>query len=440
MTVQDMIVVEGVGKLFRRSSDRPHTMSEQLVRGWRRRQPPEEFWALRDVSFRVGRGQAFGVIGNNGAGKSTLLRLVAGIGRATEGRLQTRGRIRALLDLGSSFHHELTGRENVFVAGVVAGLTRREVRERFPAIVAFAELERFIESPVRKFSTGMLMRLAFSVAVHTDPEILLVDEVLAVGDVGFQYKCLDRIEQFKQNGCTVLLVSHDMSTMQRLCDDMLWLRGGRVEAHGTPKQVIERYLGESMAETRRRTVTDRPAAHASSGHELRMNENRFGSLEIEISAVRVLDADGEPVGEVEPGSPVNIDIEYKTSQPISCPHFGVSISRADEFVCYEVTTAADGHVLPELNGSGRIGLLIERLDLAAGDYFVNVSVYEREWSYSYDVHWHVYPLRVRASTVSRGLLSVPHRWRFELNGGSGAPEPGTSPLRHERSAPPGTWI
>jgi lipopolysaccharide transport system ATP-binding protein len=412
--VQDAIVVEGVGKLFRRHVNRPRTLSELVVRGWRGWRPPERFWALRDVSFGVGR--AVGVIGTNGAGKSTLLRLVGGIGRPTEGRLATSGRIRALLDLGSSFHHDLTGRENVFVAGVVAGLTRREVRERFASIVEFAELETFIDNPVRTFSSGMVMRLAFSVAVHTDPEVLLVDEVLAVGDVGFQYKSLQRIAEFKQNGCAILLVSHDMTTMERLCDDILWLRGGRVEAYGKPKEVIERYVGESMAETRRRMAQDRPMAKASSGHDLRLKEHRFGSLELEITAVRILDGRGEPVDEIEPGEALSVDIEYHSSRPLSCPHFGVTICRADGFVCYDVTTATDGHVLPDLEGEGRIGLAIERLDLGAGDYFVDVAAYEREWAYAYDSHWRVYPLRIRASHRSKGVLAIPHRWRFEVNG------------------------
>ena len=414
--MQDAIVLKGVGKLFRRPADRPRRWSEHLLHGWRRRQPSDSFWALRDVTFRVGRGSALGVIGKNGAGKSTLLRLVGGIGRVTEGCLMTHGRVRALLDLGSSFHHDLTGRENVIIAGVVAGLTRRQVLDRFDDIVAFAELETFIDQPVRTYSSGMLMRLAFAVAVHTNPEILLVDELLAVGDVGFQYKCLDRITQFKQRGCAILLVSHDMRTMETFCDDMVWLKGGRIEAFGQPKEIIGRYVDESIAETRRRMASGHPETRASSGRELRMNENRFGSLELEITGVRILDSRGETVEEIEPGASVVIEVEYDSPQPISCPHFGVTISRPDEFVCFEVTTAADGHVLPDLVGRGRVGLALERLDLSAGEYFINVSAYEREWSYTYDSHWHVYPLRVRASTSSKGLLWMPHRWRFEVNG------------------------
>jgi lipopolysaccharide transport system ATP-binding protein len=413
--VDDAIVVDGVGKLFRRDRDRPRGIAEYVVHGWRPRRSSEAFWALRDVSVRVRRGQIVGVIGQNGAGKSTLLRLVSGIGRPTEGHIATSGRIRALLELGSSFHHELTGRENVSLAGVVAGLTRREVRKRFDSIVKFAELEAFIDRPVRTFSSGMLMRLAFSVAVHTDPEILLVDEVLAVGDVGFQYKCVDRIGEFKRNGCAILIVSHDTGTMEPLCDDMLWLRDGRVEAYGRPKDVIERYVGEAMAETRRRMAHDQPVARTPGGRELRMNDNRFGTLELALTTVRLLDDAGGAIEEIEPGDPLIVEMDYRCSRPIASPHFGLTISRPDGFSCYDITTAADGHVLPTLDGVGRIGIRLDRLDLVAGDYFVNVAAHEREWSYAYDSHWHVYPVRIRAGRKDRGVLRVPHSWRFELN-------------------------
>jgi homopolymeric O-antigen transport system ATP-binding protein len=408
---QDAIVVEGVGKEFRgyRGSRR---WSELLVRGWRAQPPPQPFWALRGVSFRLERGRTLGVIGRNGAGKSTLLRLVGGISHPSEGRLAKHGRVRALLDLGAHFHPDLTGRENVFVAGVVAGLTRREVRERLASIVRFAEIEPFIDHPVRTLSSGMLMRLAFAVAVHTDPEILLVDEVLAVGDLGFQSKCLERIAEFKRHGCAILIVSHDTDAMKRLCDEVLWLKEGRTEAHGDPKEVVERYVNELTAETRRRTAADRASSRASSGRDLRVNENRFGSLELEITAVRIRGARGEIVEEIEPGEAVTVEIDYHASQPIASPHFGVSISREDGFVCYDVTTGGDGHALPEVAGPGSIVLEMDRCDLAAGAYYVDVAAYERAWAYAYDSHWHVYPLDVRGS-VGKGAISAPHRWRLE---------------------------
>jgi len=229
------VVVQGLGKQFRRyHRDRPVTLKEAVVRGLRQMKPVEQFWALREVSCSVAAGRTLGMIGNNGAGKSTLLRLIGGVGRPDEGSVQVHGRIGALLDLGLGFHPDLTGRENVFVSGVIAGLTRHEVAQRFDSIVAFAELQQSIDSPLRTYSSGMQMRLAFAVAIHTEPEILLIDEVLAVGDLAFQRKCLQRIARFKAEGCTILLVSHDATLIQQLCDEVLWLRGGRLVAHGDP--------------------------------------------------------------------------------------------------------------------------------------------------------------------------------------------------------------
>ncbi|HZD11294.1 MAG TPA: ABC transporter ATP-binding protein, partial [Candidatus Binatia bacterium] len=229
----DAIVAKGVSKQFRRyHPERPMTFIETFVRGLHRLRPTEHFWALRDVSFTVQRGEMVGVIGVNGAGKSTLLRLIGGVGQPDKGQVQTRGRIGALLDLGAGFHPDLSGRENVLVSGVISGLTRQEVLDRFDAIVDFAELAAFIDSPLRTYSTGMQMRLAFAVAVHIEPEILLIDEVLAVGDIAFQNKCLDRIAQFKRKGSTVLLVSHEASLVKKLCDRAIWLREGRIVAQG----------------------------------------------------------------------------------------------------------------------------------------------------------------------------------------------------------------
>ncbi|MEP6773975.1 MAG: ABC transporter ATP-binding protein, partial [Chloroflexota bacterium] len=235
-----VITVRGLGKEFRRyHSNRPITLQEAVVRaGVRRLASVEKFWAVRGVSFEAHQGQMIGMIGRNGAGKSTLLRLIGGVGSPDEGSVNVTGRIGALLDLGVGFHPDLTGRENVFVGGVIAGLTRREVAQRLEAIVDFAELEEAIDSPLRTYSSGMTLRLAFSVAVHTDPDIRLIDEVLAVGDVSFQQKCLQKIDNFKSQGGTVLLVSHDIDLVRRLCDEALWLDAGKVVAQGSPEVVV----------------------------------------------------------------------------------------------------------------------------------------------------------------------------------------------------------
>src|SRR6202007_1095389 len=220
-------VVQGVSKQFRHyHHGRPRTLHEALLHGLCHWRPTEGFWALRDVSFSIAPGHMVGVIGANGAGKSTLLRLIGGVGRPDAGHIELHGRIGALLELGAGLHGDLTGRENVYISGIIAGLTRREVEQRFEAIVDFAELQEFIDNPLRTYSTGMRMRLAFAVAVHIEGEILLIDEVLSVGDWACKRKCMERIAQFKTQGRTILFVSHDIRSIVELCDEALWLHAG----------------------------------------------------------------------------------------------------------------------------------------------------------------------------------------------------------------------
>jgi lipopolysaccharide transport system ATP-binding protein len=238
-----VISVHDVGKRYhRRHPNRPRTVHEALLRGLRGLGPTETFWGLRHVSFDLARGRTLGVLGRNGAGKSTLLRLLGAIDVPDEGHLQVRGHVGALLTLGAGFHPDLTGRENVFVSGVVHGLTRAEVERCFDAIVAFAELEEFIDSPLRIYSTGMAMRLGFAVAIHMEPEVLLIDEVLAVGDVAFQRKCTERIEALKGSGCTIVLISHDPDTIRTFCDEAIWLNAGHLVAHDSAASVVDQYI------------------------------------------------------------------------------------------------------------------------------------------------------------------------------------------------------
>ena len=236
------IHVESVSKRFRLyAKDRPSTLQEVLVRGVRKLSVQEEFWALQDVSLEVAAGEMVGVIGRNGAGKSSLLRLAGGIGQPDRGRIVVDGRLGALIDLGAGFHPELTGRENVYMNGVISGLTRRQVSAILDEIVAFAELQEFIDSPVRTYSSGMQLRLAFAVAVHVQPEVLLVDEVLAVGDLGFQRKCLDRINELRSQGAAILFVTHDLVQVQQICNRVVWLNKGRVAAWGPAEEVVSAY-------------------------------------------------------------------------------------------------------------------------------------------------------------------------------------------------------
>ncbi len=239
----DAVIAENLSKRYwRRNVHRPLSIHQALTRRLRNLGATESFWALRNVSFRVPRGGMLGVCGRNGAGKSTLLRLLSAVDVPNEGVVTAHGRVGALLTLGAGFHPELTGRENVFVSGVVHGLTRAEVRQRFDSIVDFSEVRDFIDNPVRIYSSGMQMRLRFAVAIHMEPDILLIDEVLSVGDAAFQRKCLDRINEIRARGCTIVLISHDVGTIRDLCDQAIWLNSGELAAEGDPREVVDQYL------------------------------------------------------------------------------------------------------------------------------------------------------------------------------------------------------
>ena len=405
--MRDAILVENLGKHFNRyHTEKPVTFMEAALSGFRRIKAVDEFWALRGVCFEVAAGEMMGVIGHNGAGKSTLLQLLGKVAHPTEGCIKMRGRVGALLDLGAGFHGDLTGRENVLVTAIVAGLPRREAIRRFDQIVEFAELARFIDNPVRTYSTGMMMRLAFSVAVHTDPQILLVDEFLSVGDLSFQTKCLNRIAEMKEQGCAIVLVSHDVKQVERLCDRALWLKRGRVIAYGEPTVVAGQYAMEMRSQSQQRTP-HRPPQLTRLGTELRVNENRFGSQEIEITDVRL-----QPNSILETGDALCIEIDYQSQQLIDTAIFGVTVSREDGTTCLDVNTSDMRIPVPRISGENTIRLWCDRLDLCSGKYFVNVGVFKEDWAYAYDYHWHVYPLVVESEVPAKGILTPPMRWEM----------------------------
>ena len=406
------IQVSRLGKQYRRyPANRPFTLQEAFLHGWRGLKPVEYFWALREISFEIEQGKMVGLVGPNGAGKSTLLRLIGGVGKPDEGSIHIIGKIGALIDLGAGFHPDLTGRENIFINGVISGLTRQEVERRFDAIVDFAELEQFINSPLRTYSTGMQMRLGFSIAAHVEPEILLIDEALAVGDIAFQQKCLERITHFKESGCTILLVSHDANLIGRECDEALWLRSGRLVSYGPASIVADQYLGERKSETERRTPREWPVMKTRMGTELMINENRIGSMEMEITDLRLIDRAGNLSSEINSGDPLRIEIDYKCPQPISQPIFGVVITREDNLNLFDANT--EGFSPSVLQGRGKVTLEIDRLDLTEGLYYLDIGIYKPDWSYAFDYHWHAYTVNVHAGQGTEGLLLPPHRWLME---------------------------
>lgn len=409
------IELRGVGKrLARYSADRPRTLKELMLRGVNALRPVDHFWALRDVSFDVQPGEAFGVIGHNGSGKSTLLRLLGGVMRPDTGKVVVNGRVNGLLELNTGMHADLSGRDNILINAVIAGLTREQALKRVDEIIDFAELEDVIDSPVRTYSTGMRMRLGFAVAVHVRAELLLVDEVLAVGDIGFQQKGLDRIRQYKEDGSAIVLVTHDMGQIEALCDRVLWLRNGRVAGFGPADIVIGEYKAEMSTETRRRTPGNMQSSRTSNGILLTPNENRFGSLEAEIVDVQLFDANGLPVSEIDSGAGLTIEVRIDAKELAEPPQLSISIANGQHVKCLDLTGEGDGVALPASGDGHSIALHLNRLDLADGEYSVSVGLFEPNWAYAYDFHWQTYPFRVSAPGISSGPMAPPRRW--ELRG------------------------
>ncbi len=396
---------EGVWKEFDRGSARASTLTQALLeplRSWRR---GDRFWALRDVSLTLAEGETIGLVGANGSGKTTLLRLVAGLGKPTRGRISRRRRVAAMLSLGETFDPLLTGRENAVTAAILGGYTRKEAARKVDEIIAFSELEEFFDRPVRMYSEGMRLRLAFAVAMTTEPDILVIDEVLAVGDLRFQDKCYRRLEELQETGCAILLASHDEAQVRRVCDRAVWLANGRMRAAGTPDDVFAAYREAMVVETERRAA----ARRAALGSEERPTGERFGTLEVEIDAVRI-----EPQRVRHAGAggdaPVRIEIDLEPHTPVDEPIVGVSLHRvSDGLRVLDVSTAADGASLGRLDSPRTVALSLDRLDAAPGSYRFDVGVYARNWSHVYDYHWQAYPLEI-VGGVAGGTFGPSRRW------------------------------
>jgi len=386
--------------------------------------PDQTFTALEDVSFEVPAGSTFGVIGENGSGKSTMLKLLAGITKPTRGTLTVNGRVSALIELGAGFHPEISGRENVAINGIMLGLTRREVEERFDAIVDFAELRPFIDAPVKTYSSGMYMRLGFAVAIHVDPEVLLIDEVLAVGDEAFTRKCLDKIGEFRRRGKTILLVSHSLGLVEKMCDEVLWLRKGRRADQGDPKRIIDAYLtyvaggeeallarahGRAAAAAAAEAVN--PAEEAPSPNDSGYRQGRWGSREIEITGLRFLDDRGQERHVFVPGERLTIRLTVHAAAPVKDFVFGIGLFNADGVSVYGTNTDIEEFRPRELKGDAEASFEIDALALVEGTYLLDVAVHRKDGT-PYDYHRGLYSFRVKSRVKDVGVYRPAHRWTF----------------------------
>lgn len=429
------IHIDGVSKRYRRiaQSHKFLTLKSAFVGGnlFKALRPDEVFTALDGVSLDIYRGETFGVIGSNGAGKSTLMKIVAGTTKPTEGEVEIEGKISALIELGAGFHPEISGRENVYINGIMLGLTRAQIAERFDEIVAFAELEEFIDMPVRNYSSGMYMRLGFSVAIHVDPDVLVIDEVLAVGDEAFVHKCLDKIGEFKRREKTILLVTHGMETVRRLCDRAAWVRDGKIAALGDPVRVVDQYLDwvaeheeAEMARTEDRRIASAGEGGSGAGEQLPEQRDgdgpgdgpyepgRWGSGEVELERVRFLDASGVARRVFTTGDPMTIEIRYSAHEPVDDFVFGIGIFNANGVSCYGTNTDIERFEPRTLGERGVVRICVEALQLVQGTYYLDVAVHRKDGT-AYDYHRGLYSFRLASHYGDVGVARLVHGWEFE---------------------------
>jgi lipopolysaccharide transport system ATP-binding protein len=406
-TMSAVIILDKVSKRFSLQQQKPRSFLEAATQVFRHSATVQEepFWALKDVSFEVSPGETLGIIGSNGVGKSSLLKLIARILEPTSGQITVQGKVGALLELGVGFHPDLTGRENIYLYGAIMGVSRGEINHRLNAIIDFSGLERFIDMPVRHYSSGMYVRLGFSVAINADPEILLVDEVLAVGDQSFQAKCLAKIAQLQQAGTTVVLVSHDLAAVRNLCRRAIWLDAGRIQADGATEWVLNEYLQHVwQREGKEQSVVEQG--------------QRWGSGEVVIEKVEFLDAAGEHTTTFNTEERFVARIWYWARQAISLPAFGVAIYGEDGVHITGPNTVLSGYPIERIEGEGCVDYIVEELPLLVGKYEFTAAVYDHYSLRPYDHRQRQFTFEVVPSMISQreGMFFVPCRWNHQVIG------------------------
>ncbi len=377
------IELVGVSKCFRLYRDVNYTLKERIINF--RKRGYEPFWALKEVNLTVYRGETLGIIGPNGSGKSTLLRMMTRIMSPNEGTIRTHGTIAALLELGAGFHPDLTGRENIFLNASILGFRRRDLEGIIDDIIEFSELGPFIDNQVKNYSSGMYVRLGFSIAINLNPDILLIDEVLAVGDESFQTKCLNRIAGMQQEGKTIVLVTHEANIAAAICDRVLWLEQGREKMLGDPREVTERYH-EAM--------------------RMRPEGSQFGTREITIDKVEILDSEGRERAAFETGEAMTVRLHYRAERPVEDPVFGFGFYDQMGFMVYGTNTRLRGMDIEKVQGKGRMDFFIPFLAMLDGRYYVSVAAHTRDGMTNY--HWldKLFYFEVHSPGKEEGFLAM----------------------------------
>ncbi len=385
-----VIRLEDVHKRYRIYRRRYQSLKEILIH--RRLGEWQDHWAVKGITLEVEQGNTLGLLGPNGAGKSTTLKLMARILSPDKGRILTARRVAGLLELGSGFQLEYTGMENIFLNASLLGLTKRDIKNRLESILDFSELGQAINDPLRTYSTGMVMRLAFSIAIHVDPEVLLVDEVLSVGDESFQKKCLDHITRFQALGGTIVLVSHGMGTVQDMCNQAAWIEDGVVQEMGNPSTVINAYVDR---------VRDRDAAHAH------LDEVPA----VELGEVRMLNRAGRPAHALGRGEQLTLEVPYRVNRAVEHPVFGVAVMRNDGAYVYGTNTLAEGMRLLPLRQDGTFTFRYDSLPMLGGTYRLSIAVFdESQMLLPIHAHDRTYSFRIEGATKEEGVVRLEHAW------------------------------
>lgn len=394
--VHPAVTVSNVTKSFRLYHEKNQYLKTALLRGRRARY--EEFRALNGVSFDIPLGSTFGIIGSNGSGKSTLLKCLTGILTPDEGTISSRGKVAALLELGSGFHPELSGRENIFLNGAILGMSHRELEAKFDEIVAFAGLETFIDMPVKNYSSGMTVRLGFAIAINVDPEILIIDEVLAVGDDEFQLKCYEKIDQFRQAGKTIIIVSHGLGDIQRICDQVAWIEKGELRLVGDPAVVVPEYLSTSRSGGQTQETTA---------------GQRWGSGEVRVERVTFLDSAMQETNSLRTGESATVRLVMRCSEPFDSSLLTLRISDMNNDNVWMSNSKQNDTPMPLTVGTHTVDVTLSALPLLDGVYELSLAIGNESGSHEWD-HWEKrvkFNVHQRRS-VESGIVSISSSWKL----------------------------
>lgn len=416
MKEENAIEVHNITKSFRIYLDKGHTMKEKIL--FRKRRAYEERSVLNGISFEVKKGEAIGLIGHNGCGKSTTLKLLTKIMYPDSGTIEMRGRVSSLIELGAGFHPDMSGRENIYINASIFGLTKHEIDNRLGDIIAFSELEQFIDNPVRTYSSGMYMRLAFSVAINVNADILLIDEILAVGDVNFQTKCFERLKEIKRKGTTIVIVSHAFSQIEQICDKSIWINEGKIVDEGIPKYVHENYLN-TMEEQRLK----KKEIGSASGSQSVLNKNndeklpafcsplsiRIGNKEAEFTDVKLMTEDGVEKTVYKTGESFVVQMEYHCNKKGLDVNFGIGIFRDDGIHVYGTNTLIEHDMLVQVQQKGRVQIIIKNNCLLPGKYMLDVAMHSED-GIRYDDIRNVTPFVITANKKDVGICRLDNYW------------------------------